>query len=242
MDTLHRVDPSPFRTRRLRIAAVAALSIALLVSCTDSSDQALDERTSDTRPSESAEPEPEPEPEPDDDTGSLDWSKCTDELPAAAGLQCATLEVPVDPAEPGGPTTEIALARSKATGDRSERIGSLLFNPGGPGGSGIEFLANIGFVLPAELGERFDLVSWDPRGVASSSPVRCLDDEIKDEQTSGDVSPDTPEEFARSVADQTELREACASNNPALVEHMSTADVAADLDRIREALGDEKLS
>lgn len=240
MDTLHRVDPSLFRTGRLRIAMVVALTVALVVSCTNSSDQPLDERTSDTRPSES--PDPEPEPEPGDDTGSLDWSKCTDELPAAAGLQCATLEVPVDPAEPDGPTTEIALARSKATGDESERIGSLLFNPGGPGGSGVEFLANIGFVLPEELGERFDLVAWDPRGVASSSPVRCLDDEIKDEQTSGDLSPDTAEEFARSVADQAELREACASNNPELIDHMSTADVAADLDRIREALGDEKLS
>lgn len=176
------------------------------------------------------------------DASGLEWQRCEDDLAFAAKLQCATLEVPVDPAEPEGATIELELARSPAKGSLPERIGSLLFNPGGPGGSGIEALANLSFVLPEELNQRFDLVSWDPRGVAASSPVRCLADEDKDRQLEGDLSPDTPEERERAVADQAELKDACETNNPELVEHMSTADVASDLDLIREALGDDKLS
>ena len=85
-------------------------------------------------------------------------------------------------------------------------------------------------------------MSFDPRGVGQSSPVHCLTDAEKDQQLTGDLSPDTPEEFERSAADQTTLRKGCETKNPALIQHMSTADVAADLDRIRVALGDDKLT
>lgn len=97
-------------------------------------------------------------------------------------------------------------------------------------------------MLPEELQERFDLVSWNPRGVGESTPVRCITDEQKDAQTEGDLSPDDTAEMDRAIADQEEFLQGCESNNPELIEHMSTADVAGDMEEIREALGDEKLN
>ena len=173
---------------------------------------------------------------------SLDWTPCRGKLTSQAGLQCATLAVPIDPATPDGTTLDLALARKKSTGSADERIGSLVMNPGGPGGSGLEFLANASMAFPSSLTDRFDLVSFDPRGVGESDPVRCLDDDQKDEQLEGDLSPDDDAERAHSEAQQAELRKGCETRNPDLVTHMSTADVAADMDRIRAAVGDEKLN
>ncbi|HTO01421.1 MAG TPA: alpha/beta hydrolase [Microthrixaceae bacterium] len=222
-----------------RVAPAMALVIAVLaVSCsvvdTDTSSASLrsEERTA-ARAKQDVSPQPD---------GKLSWTGCQDKVAAAARLQCATLEVPLDPSEPNGKQISLALARQKATGTSEQRLGSLVMNPGGPGGSGIEFLASAAAIFPAELSQRFDLVSFDPRGVAESSPVRCLDDKAKAEQLTGDLSPDTPEELKRAVDDQKTFLEGCKKKSGDLLTHMSTADVAADLDLIREALGDKKLS
>jgi pimeloyl-ACP methyl ester carboxylesterase len=174
--------------------------------------------------------------------GPIDWTRCEDSASSLAGLECATLDVPVDPAEPDGDTTSIALARVPSTGTDEERIGSLVLNPGGPGGSGIEFLASVAPAFPAELTDRFDLVSFDPRGVGASDPVRCLDDEEKDEELDVDLTPDDPTEQAEADRLAERVRTECERRNPELSAHMSTADVAADVDRIREAVGDEQLT
>lgn len=159
-----------------------------------------------------------------------------------ARLQCGTLQVPLDPTAPSGDTIDLAVARSASTGSDDERIGSLVLNPGGPGGSGIDFLANAAASFPEDVTDRFDLVSFDPRGVGESTPVRCLDDAAKDEQLSGDLTPDTPAEVQQALDDQAELLDGCRTNSGDLIAHMSTADVAADVDRLREALGDDQLS
>ncbi|MFM7068504.1 MAG: alpha/beta hydrolase [Actinomycetes bacterium] len=172
----------------------------------------------------------------------LSWGRCADEMAASAGLRCATLVVPVDPDTPKSGTVRIALARRAASGSRTQRIGSLVMNPGGPGGSGIEFLAGIASQMPEQLQQRFDLVSFDPRGVGASSPVRCLTDAEKRRQFTGDLSPDTPQEVQRALDDQREFRSGCTRRSPQLLRHMSTADVANDLDRIRAALGDDRLT
>ncbi len=177
-----------------------------------------------------------------DPHGSLSWTPCTGKLTSQAGLQCSSLAVPVDPAEPDGRTITLALARKPSTGSAKDRIGSLVMNPGGPGGSGLEFLAKAASAFPAELTDRFDLVSFDPRGVGDSSPVHCLDDAQKDAQLTGDLTPENEADRRKLEADQKELREGCEQRNPDLIRHMSTADVAADLDRIRAAVGDEKLN
>lgn len=175
-------------------------------------------------------------------TQKLSWARCKGKVTSLAGLQCANLDVPLDPNKPKGNKIKLALARKAATGSASERIGSLVINPGGPGGSGLDFLANAATSFPDPLTRRFDLVSFDPRGVGESDPVRCLDDQQKDDQLTGDLSPDTPEEEARATADQATLRTGCATRNPELISYMSTADVAADVERLRVALGDDKLS
>ena len=172
----------------------------------------------------------------------VNWNRCKGKVTSLAGLECASLEVPLDPLQPKGDTIELALARKPSTGSASDRIGSLIMNPGGPGGSGLDFLANASTSFPDSLTEKFDLVSFDPRGVGESDPVRCLDDQQKDEQLTGDLSPDTPEEKARTERDQQELQQGCEQRNPELISHMSTADVAADVDQIRIALGDDKLN
>lgn len=172
----------------------------------------------------------------------LAWGGCVAQVASMSGLECATLRVPVDHDDPDGDTLELAVARSVATGDEDERIGSLVLNPGGPGASGIEWLAGAATIIPPALSDRFDLVSFDPRGVGESAPVRCLDDATKAEQLEGELAPDRADGVERAVEEQTELLDACRANASELIEHMSTADVAADLDDLREALGDEQLT
>ncbi len=174
--------------------------------------------------------------------GTLEWSTCRDTLARTAGLECASLSVPLDPAEPEGETISLAVARAPSTGSEQERLGSLVLNPGGPGGSGIEFLTGAATAFPTELTDRFDLVSFDPRGVGESTPVRCVDDATKEEQLSGDLSPDTDEELDAAVDDQQEFLDGCEENAGELIEHMSTADVAADMDLLRAALGEDQLN
>ena len=97
---------------------------------------------------------------------TLDWRSCR------GGFQCATLTVPWDDAVPDGRTVDLALLRAPAR-DQERRIGSLVMNPGGPGGSAVEFVRSIYSSLPAELRDRFDIVGFDPRGSGQSDPVEC---------------------------------------------------------------------
>ena len=161
----------------------------------------------------------------------LDWAPCSfDET-----IDCATLPVPVDWAAPGGPTIDLALGRIAATGDR---VGSLVTNPGGPGGSGLEYLA--GLPLTAETGRRFDTVSWDPRGVGRSRVVDC--DAGVDEFQSLDSGPDDPAEQAALEQAAAAISAQCARDHGDVLAHLGTADVARDLEAIRRALDDGPLN
>src|SRR5690348_7015570 len=99
-------------------------------------------------------------------TGSVDWKPC-------GKVECGSLSVPLDFRRPSGPKITLALARLPAA---HRRLGVLFTNPGGPGGSGVDFLRDAEEVFPATIRNSFDLVSWDPRGVGASAPVECLDD------------------------------------------------------------------
>jgi pimeloyl-ACP methyl ester carboxylesterase len=102
----------------------------------------------------------------------LAWVACGDEAP---GFECATAQVPLDYDRPHGARISLALIRLPATGP-GRRIGSIFFNPGGPGGSGVDFLQGVGpFLYSDEVRVRFDLVSFDPRGVARSTPLQCFE-------------------------------------------------------------------
>ena len=229
---------TPVRTLRGATVVLALVTLASSCSLGNSAESTSASKDSANRTKTSSTETTVPLGEP----AALTWTSCEDDLAAAAGLECASLQVPIDPAKPSGPSTELALIRQPSTGSASERIGSLVINPGGPGGSGLEFLTSAAAAFPSELSDAFDLVSFDPRGVAASSPVECLDDAAAEEQLAGDLSPDTPEELSKAVADQKEFLAACKANSAELLTHMSTADVAADLDQLRIALGDEKLT
>jgi pimeloyl-ACP methyl ester carboxylesterase len=172
----------------------------------------------------------------------LDWGRCeaTADAPAPGGeWQCATLQAPLDWSKPDGETIGIALIRAKATGD--DRIGSLLFNFGGPGGSGVSMMPSYASAV-SSLHERYDLVSFDPRGVSASEGVRCRDDkEIQAAEAKVDATPDTPAEEKTYLQDAADFGRDCQKAAGELLAHVATTDTARDMDLMRQALGDEKL-
>ncbi|APU15819.1 MULTISPECIES: alpha/beta hydrolase [Actinoalloteichus] len=165
----------------------------------------------------------------------LDWGPCPDDA-GPAEYQCATASVPLSYQDPHGEQIEIAVGRLPAA-DQQNRIGSLFFNPGGPGGSG-----RIPPVLSAELHERFDLVGFDPRGVQDSTPLRCFDDAGEAADSFGLLFPTTEEEERRVIEATRTGTDACAAKAGPVLNHMSTANVARDLDLLRAAVGDEQLT
>ncbi|MFD8152024.1 alpha/beta hydrolase [Streptomyces sp. NPDC059720] len=177
----------------------------------------------------------------DDGKGGLSWGRCkaTADGPAPSSeWQCATLEVPLDWSKPDGETIGLGLIRAKARG--GDRVGSLLFNFGGPGASGVSMMPSYAPTV-SRLGERYDLVSWDPRGVGASEGVRCRGDKEIQASEAVDVTPDTPAEEKAYLADAADFAEGCQEDAGKLVAHVSTADSARDMDRIREVLGDAKM-
>ena len=169
--------------------------------------------------------------------GSVRWRSCPD----TKGFQCATLTVPLDHANPNGPTINLALNRRPAN-DLSKRIGSLVVNPGGPGGSGLELAANLPASLPTALLDRFDLVGFDPRGVGESEGIVCTTDAQKDERVALDDRPDTRAEIDALVQSRLDDGSACQGSDRDLIPYLTTIATARDLDLIRAAIGDEKLT
>ncbi|WP_229869241.1 alpha/beta hydrolase [Streptomyces inusitatus] len=177
----------------------------------------------------------------------LDWKRC--EAPVAAHgsyaerpgklWQCATLKAPLDYREPAGETIGIALVRAEAKGP-GKRIGSLLFNFGGPGGSGVASLPASGEDF-AELRTRYDLVSFDPRGVAQSSAVVCRDSEQTEAAHRLDGTPDTPAEQKAYMKNAAAFGAGCAERSGKVLPHVGTVSAARDMDLLRQVLGDEKL-
>ncbi len=164
----------------------------------------------------------------------LSWRAC------GKGSQCTQVEVPLDYADPEGARIELALLRRRATGDR--RLGSLLVNPGGPGGSGVQYAARSGSSFSPTVRAAFDIVGFDPRGVGRSNPVDCLTDDELDEFVASDPDPDTPAEEAESRRLLRDFGEGCLERSGDLARHMSTEEAARDVDVLRAVLGDRKLS
>ena len=169
-----------------------------------------------------------------------DWGRCegtSDSPTPGSDWQCATLKVPLDYAKPDGETIGLALIRAKATG--GNRIGSLLFNFGGPGQSGISVMPSYAGTVSA-LRERYDLVSWDPRGVGSSEGVRCRGDKEIQAAESVDPSPDDAAEEKAFFQDAADFGQGCEKSAGNLISHVSTTDSARDMDLMRQVLGDTK--
>ncbi len=174
----------------------------------------------------------------------LAWGKCpTGVAPGAPQLQCAKVPVPLDYSEPDGRKIEIVISRL-ASAKRAERRGVLLLNPGGPGGAGLAQPADlVALGLPATVSAAYDLIGMDPRGVGHSSPVSCgfrADDEY-----AANIPPyaENSAAVARQAKIAKRVASQCAANDKhGLLPHISTANTARDLDRIRIALGEQKIS
>jgi pimeloyl-ACP methyl ester carboxylesterase len=165
---------------------------------------------------------------------TITWAPCAQDATA----DCGTLSVPIDWSRPQGPKVDLALARRKAT-DPAARIGSLVVNPGGPGGSGVDFVLQGAAYFSDELRRHFDLVGFDPRGVARSHPVLCSA-ALLAQQPSPVLT--SQADFDRAVAFNRQLGADCRRNTGPLMDHVDTLSVVHDIDAIRAAVGDEKLT
>lgn len=247
----------PSRTTRATVAA--ALASMVLAACSSGPGRITANRATDAAGSTGADKATTTttaastrSQRPSVDGQELSWQQCDlDDLDLPEGgsdvvetgkVECATLEVPLDADDPTGRTVEIGLSRTPATGSSSQRRGTLVVNPGGPGGSGMSFaaLAKIGF--PAEITSRYDIVGFDPRGLGASDPIECLSADRREEIVETESPEDPAAAAALGDAVAKEIAEGCRSDDAELFERMGTSYVVDDLDAIRAALGEDRLN
>ena len=162
---------------------------------------------------------------------TLDWRQCEPDKP----VECATITVPIDYARPSTGTIEVAVAREKATG---KKAGTLVFMPGGPGGSGVDRLLR-GNTVPPEVAARYDVVSFDPRGTNRSNPVECDADLVANLPN---VIPEAGATLADIQAYAREMGASCREHTGPLLDHIDNVSVARDIDVLRAALGERQLT
>ncbi|MFI2486816.1 alpha/beta hydrolase [Promicromonospora kroppenstedtii] len=231
--------PSPTRPSRsshvvLRIAAVLAAVSLAATGCASGASVALTASANNAAPSSTTKaPTPDP----------IDWTEC------GTGLDCATVEVPLEYSDPDGEQVPLSVVRHRAT-DPDNRIGSLFINPGGPGVPASDMVRSIdptGKTGPfsPDVVARFDVVGMDPRGVGESDAVRCLTDEQRAEQAAEDRDPTIPggKPFRQLVQDARTFAKGCATHQDhAFLASLSTDNVARDLDQVRAAIGEEQIT
>ncbi|WP_228973196.1 alpha/beta hydrolase [Streptomyces sp. DH12] len=229
--------------RQALVTTLAVLGSAPLAACT-ASDPGPDRPTT----SAAADPATRPELEPFYDQ-KLTWTACGD-------LQCADLTVPMDYEHPGNGRTFVLPVAKARTAEADRRIGSLVLNPGGPGSPGVRSLQDgIAESISATVRDRFDIVSFDPRGVGGSSPaLTCTDggEEATDDAADGtaqDAAPAAQPLHPRTEADRDDAlaqaqaaADACREGSGPILRHVGTPDAARDMDVLRAALGDRKLT
>jgi pimeloyl-ACP methyl ester carboxylesterase len=222
-------------TRRT-LAAIAGLTIVATTLSGCSLVDGVRDRVG-SRPSVSVTPQPPP---PGSEalarfyTQRLNWSDCS-------GAECATLTVPVDYQAPDGATIDLEVLRVPARRP-SKRIGSLVVNPGGPGGSGVDYARAADVIVGPGVRDAYDVVGFDPRGVGRSAPIDCVTDTQLDAFLGADPTPDDPTEEQQFAATSADFARSCGQNAGPLLAHVSTEDAARDMDVLRAALGEEKLT
>jgi len=199
-----------------RITAVAIAAILLVTACSRNAPQHA-----------KASPSPSP-------VAKVAWSAC------GGGFDCGTVPVPLDYSNPQNGTINIALIRKPAV-NQAQRIGSVLTNPGGPGASGIQFLRDSWSTF-AGLNNRFDLVGFDPRGIGDSSPIRCLNGPQEDAFNALDPVLDDPAEKQAAIQADKQFAAGCGQLSARVLPFIDTESASRDMDVIRAALGDKKLT
>ncbi|MEJ7743855.1 MAG: alpha/beta fold hydrolase [Nocardioidaceae bacterium] len=249
--------------KRARLAALLAAT-TLAAGCSTAADIAGSEEPSTgvasssetpTEPTDSTPPEPTdstpPETEPGEsglpegfhagpDGRGIDrfydqkvaWTACE-------GGECTDIWVPLDYSKPDGDAITVKAKRDPAD-DQANRLGSMFINPGGPGGSGIDYLQYASF--DASVTDVYDVIGFDPRGVASSTPVECLSDEEVDVYLASEPTPDDADELREFEKVWAAYTSDCVEHSGPLLEHVSTVEVARDLDIMREVVKDDALT
>lgn len=171
---------------------------------------------------------------------AIAWHACS----TATGFQCGSMSVPLDYDVPGGEHIDVAVIRHRAA-DPARRVGSLIWNPGGPGGGGTTSLPMVYPAFSSTLRAQFDIVSFDPRGIGASSPLTCFDSPAQeaallDQQPVGFPVGAAQERQQTKV--NAQFSAACARRGGPIQYHMSTANVARDMDRLRAAVGQRRLN
>ncbi|MEU2558506.1 alpha/beta hydrolase [Streptomyces longispororuber] len=166
----------------------------------------------------------------------LTWKRCAADKPAA--YRCATLKVPLDYRAPRGRTIDVAISRLR-TSEPGKRRGVLTFNPGGPGGAGLDLALEAADALPKRVLDQYDLVGFDPRGVGRSTPVACG---LTEEEKRFPRPTRSKAEFAANVAWAKGVAGKCRARHGDLLPHLTTRNTARDMDVLRAALGEKKLS
>jgi pimeloyl-ACP methyl ester carboxylesterase len=223
-------------------SSLLALALALcmvLAGCTAFSDDTAEESTSSASPSGESKATP------------IEWTDCNEALqPLIAGqpgsdrglaFECGRTEVPIRYDEPEGESLPLMLVRVRAAG-QTDKVGSLVVNPGGPGTSGTDAAIALALTLPPEVLSRFDLVGFDPRGVGLSTPVECIPDETKEKVVAAEPRPTSDEQLDDAFGLAKEVAGDCAKKYGEALGTFNTVDTARDMDRIRQSLGDEKLT
>ncbi|MBZ4015512.1 alpha/beta hydrolase [Streptomyces purpurogeneiscleroticus] len=174
----------------------------------------------------------------------IDWQTCPKDWGLDAPIQCGFVTVPVDYAKPDGKKIKIAVDRARSTGTKDERQGSLIYNPGGPGGSGLRFPARVTSKNPlwTKTSKAYDFVGFDPRGVGHSAAISCMDPQEFVKAPKADPVPDDEADKLAQRKLAKEYADGCKERSGALLPHMTTPNTARDLDVIRAALGDKKLN
>jgi pimeloyl-ACP methyl ester carboxylesterase len=244
------------RPRPRLVALTAALAGALVLSsCSSGSSTFIDQaspRPAGTAPSTAPSSAPAPTRTPANPTvGAVDFSDCTSVIkPQVAGqaggdrdleFGCGRLRVPLDYTDPDGESVQLFVLRVHLA-SQTQRIGSLLINPGGPGGSGLDAAVGLGLALPVELLKRFDLVGFDPRGVGLSGPLECVPDALKDRGIALDPDAVTTAQYSAQVGIARDSAKSCSDKYGAALAHYNTEETARDMELIRQAVGDDKLS
>lgn len=215
------------RLRAVVVVAVAAIAIAL-TGCTPLLSPGQGNSTPDASATEGAPPELTKFYQ-----QQIQWSPCEN------NLECAKVTVPVDYAQPGGDTIQLAVARFKGHNAK----GNLLVNPGGPGASGIDLVRDAGnSMFSDKLRGAYNLVGWDPRGVKRSAPVNCLDASGQDAVRQLNLDNSTDAGLAQTFAEQKKVIDACKANTGPVLAHADTVSAVRDMDILRAVvMGQTKL-
>ncbi|MGP3998942.1 alpha/beta hydrolase [Streptomyces sp. 8N706] len=174
----------------------------------------------------------------------IDWKDCPADWSLPKPIQCGYVTVPVDYAKPHGRTIKIAVDRIANTGTAGERQGALLYNPGGPGGSGMRFPLRVANKSPlwTKTSKAYDFVGFDPRGVGRSAAISCADPQEFVKAPKLDPVPDSEADKRVQRKLAREYADGCKDRSGAMLPHMTTPNTARDLDVIRAALGEKKLN